>query len=164
MRWIALLAAVALICGCTQTQTKCGIEQCHGLDITCGSNVPDACTAMYQLGDFCREYFSCTAVSGSCQPVVSAKFNECKACVEGCEGSGDPITSFDCESTCRTRMEQYCEADADCSCGMRKGTDECFYGNSAYVDASRQCPDFCTGIGGNLVIKCMDRQCKQMTV
>jgi hypothetical protein len=48
--------------------------------------------------------------------------------------------------------ESYCKQDSDCACGVHVTTGECFYGNEDYVDTSRQCPDFCTGIAGNLEI------------
>jgi len=61
-------------------------------------------------------------------------------------------------------MKTYCKQDSDCACGISKETGECFYGNKAFVDTSRQCPDFCTGIAGNLVIKCVDDTCKQLQI
>jgi len=50
MRWLLpVIIFVVAVSGCTQQ--KCGIENCHGLDITCGSDVPDACTEIYMIGD-----------------------------------------------------------------------------------------------------------------
>jgi hypothetical protein len=82
--------------------SECGIEQCHGLDITCGSNVPDACTMMYMAGDNCRQFASCEIVAGQCKLIKSPKFDDCRACVEKCEqnNSEDPIKFFECESKC----------------------------------------------------------------
>ncbi len=59
----------------------------------------------------------------------------------------------------------YCNVDADCTCGgIDTKTSKCFVGNklysSKYVDLTRDCPDFCTGIGGNLETKCVDHACK----
>ncbi len=59
--------------------------------------------------------------------------------------------------------EKYCEKDGDCACGRHTMTGNCFYGNADYVDTSRQCPDFCTGIAGNLRIVCVNDECKQIT-
>ncbi len=60
-----------------------------------------------------------------------------------------------------------CTSDSDCICGgIDKNTDRCFMGNKdyydKYVDKSKDCPDFCTGIEGNLVMKCIDGKCIQM--
>lgn len=57
----------------------------------------------------------------------------------------------------------YCRKDADCACGVKKSTQECFYGNKEYVDESFQCPDFCSGFGGNLLIRCIKNKCQQAT-
>ncbi len=59
-----------------------------------------------------------------------------------------------------------CEVDEDCVCGgIDKATNNCFIGNKVYydlnVDKTKQCPDFCTGIDGNMVIKCIDNKCQQ---
>lgn len=80
---------------------KCGIESCHGLEITCGPNIPDVCTMIYQFGDRCRQYASCGKVNGECQLVQSAKFDECKSCVEKClRDFQDVIEASECESKC----------------------------------------------------------------
>jgi eight-cysteine-cluster-containing protein len=60
-----------------------------------------------------------------------------------------------------------CTVDSDCVCGgVNKDSGACFLGNKDYyeknVDKSRQCPDFCSGIAGNLVVKCVDSRCIQM--
>ncbi|MBI5398151.1 eight-cysteine-cluster domain-containing protein [Candidatus Woesearchaeota archaeon] len=59
-----------------------------------------------------------------------------------------------------------CSIDEDCICeGIDKKTGNCFIGNKQYyekyVDKSKNCPDFCGGIAGNLVIKCVNSQCLQ---
>jgi hypothetical protein len=60
-----------------------------------------------------------------------------------------------------------CKLDSDCVCGgIDRTTGMCFMGNKEYydknVDKSKQCPDFCTGIAGNLVVRCIDNKCIQM--
>ena len=55
--------------------------------------------------------------------------------------------------------EKYCTTDADCSCGVNVNTGDCFFGNKNFVDASRQCPDFCNGIGANLALVCSNNTC-----
>ena len=57
--------------------------------------------------------------------------------------------------------EKYCAKDTDCGCGVHITTGDCFYGNKKYVDESRQCPDFCSGIAGHLIIKCKNNECVQ---
>ncbi len=58
---------------------------------------------------------------------------------------------------------KYCEKDSDCSCGRHITTGECFYGNRQYVDTEKQCPDFCDGIGANLKIACVNKECRQVS-
>lgn len=62
-----------------------------------------------------------------------------------------------------TKDESYCKTDLDCACGVKRGTRDCFYGNRKYVNEIIQCPDFCSGFGGNLVIKCIENRCEQVT-
>lgn len=59
------------------------------------------------------------------------------------------------------KSDTYCQADSDCACGMRVGSGACFYGNKEYVNTSGQCPDFCGGIAGNLVLRCVNESCVQ---
>lgn len=86
----------------SQPSGKCGMENCHGLEITCGAKVPDACTEMYAMGDGCRQFASCKNIDGKCSLDKTPKFDSCKSCVEKCEKSfpNDPIKVSDCESEC----------------------------------------------------------------
>jgi len=85
-----------------QISGKCGIENCHGLDITCGPNIPEICDLMYAAGDNCRQYASCQIVGGKCQSVKTPKFDDCKSCVEKCsvDFKDDYIKFFGCEGKC----------------------------------------------------------------
>ena len=85
-----------------QNSEKCGIENCHGLNITCGPNVPDACSMMYAAGDNCRQFASCQIINDRCNLEKSQKFDSCKACVKKCEQDflSDQIKFFECESKC----------------------------------------------------------------
>lgn len=58
-------------------------------------------------------------------------------------------------------LDKYCKNDGDCSCGRDIKTKECFYGNKNFVE-NATCPDFCTGIDGNLEIKCIENKCEQI--
>jgi len=100
------------VLGCSSQQnpgnisisSKCGIENCHGLDIKCGSNVPEACTMEYMLGDFCRQFAECKVINGNCRFVETANFTECKACVDECAKIGDGNDAFACENDCRKKF------------------------------------------------------------
>lgn len=88
--------------------TKCGMENCHGLDITCGPNVAEVCDMSYQLGDKCRQLASCQVINGTCQLVKSVELDTCKACVESCEKrfADNPEEAFACESKCGLQSEE----------------------------------------------------------
>lgn len=60
--------------------------------------------------------------------------------------------------------EKSCVTDSDCACGTHKSTGECFYGNKAFVNVEKQCPDFCTGIAAMFEIKCINKECKQVRI
>ncbi len=64
-------------------------------------------------------------------------------------------------------VASYCNSDADCTCGgIDTKTDDCFVGNklyaSKYVDFSRDCPDFCTGIAAHLETRCVSNECRNV--
>ncbi|MBU0597294.1 Gmad2 immunoglobulin-like domain-containing protein [Patescibacteria group bacterium] len=59
-------------------------------------------------------------------------------------------------------MDTSCNVDSDCACGTHKETGVCFFGNSEFVDTDWQCPDFCSGIGGNIDVACVENTCEQM--
>jgi hypothetical protein len=85
-----------------QGTDKCGIENCHGLDIVCGPNIAEMCTAIYMAGDNCRQLASCEIINGNCQMANSPRFETCKSCVNKCESDfpNDQIKFFECESKC----------------------------------------------------------------
>lgn len=56
-----------------------------------------------------------------------------------------------------------CISDSDCACGRNKQTNDCAFGNANYIDTQNQCPDFCSGFDGNLVIKCISNVCTQVS-
>ncbi|MFH1663988.1 MAG: DUF4382 domain-containing protein [archaeon] len=59
--------------------------------------------------------------------------------------------------------QNFCEQASDCGCGVDTESRECFFGNKEFVDETQQCPDFCSGIGGNLAIKCIEKKCVQVS-
>jgi len=108
---IALLAAAGLWLAIStangirlpwQAQEPCGIQSCHGLEISCGPDVPEMCTMEYQGGDNCRQFAACQVIDGQCTQVDSPRFEACKACVQQCEqdAAGDGTQFFACESQC----------------------------------------------------------------
>lgn len=82
------------------SEQACGVENCHGMDVLCGPNVPQACTENYQVGDRCRQYASCQIVGGDCSLVAGDLFDACKRCVGECLSGNDSIEIFSCESLC----------------------------------------------------------------
>jgi hypothetical protein len=79
----------------------CGMQNCHGLEISCGPNPVEMCDMMYQMGDNCRQYARCETIEGECRLIKDSKFEECKKCVEEClEKNSDPADQFSCESGC----------------------------------------------------------------
>ncbi|MFA6382465.1 MAG: hypothetical protein WCX08_04330 [Candidatus Buchananbacteria bacterium] len=80
----------------------CVLETCHGLDIICGANPPEACTMMYGIGDKCLQYAKCGVLNGKCQPLQNPQFTQCKSCVQTCidENQNNNSGLFECESKC----------------------------------------------------------------
>lgn len=164
------IVAVLVVSGCViQSSEKCGIEYCHGLEITCGPNVPDACTELYAFGDRCRQFATCQSIDGECQLATGEEFENCESCVEECsQYFGEGVDkAFECESRCDGKpeppTESYCVEYADCACGVHINTGECFSGNKRYVNTSEQCPDYCGGIAGNLRTRCVNNECRQVS-
>ena len=117
LRKLLLLGMLVLLAGCAGNEVgdeppvivepsdeACGIESCHGLDIVCGSNVPEVCTMEYRLGDFCREFAECEVIEGQCQFMENSTFFACKECVETCEDPDDPEGALECEDVCRQQF------------------------------------------------------------
>jgi hypothetical protein len=91
----------------------CVVENCHGLEIECGTKAPEVCTEVYMLGDSCRQYADCERVASSCQPAKSEKFDSCKSCVEKCQEDfrEDSPGLFQCESGCASYGRDYWSAE-----------------------------------------------------
>jgi hypothetical protein len=103
-----------------------------------------------------------------CHPTACMNKDEKKACnvmcTESCEGPIDcGAGSCACvEGQCSVESPLYCEKDSDCACGTDKETGDCAYGNEDYINEKKQCPDYCSGIAGNLEIKCIENRCSQV--
>ncbi|MEM2909239.1 MAG: DUF333 domain-containing protein [Candidatus Bilamarchaeaceae archaeon] len=61
---------------------------------------------------------------------------------------------------CTPEGPNYCVTDADCACGTHIISGECFVGSKQFVNVERQCPDYCTGIGGMFETKCVKHRCQ----
>lgn len=85
-----------------QNSSRCEVEGCHGMDISCGSNIAQMCNEMYQIGDSCRQFAVCETIGGVCQIKKNERFDTCKQCVQTCISSfgDDPIKLSDCEPSC----------------------------------------------------------------
>jgi hypothetical protein len=87
----------------TCTPGACALETCHGFNnISCGSNPPDVCTEIYEVGDKCLQYAKCGVKNGKCQQMQNPQFTECKSCVQKCleTNKNDNSLLFECESKC----------------------------------------------------------------
>jgi len=86
----------------TPAPATCEMENCHGLEIRCGANPVNFCTAVYTPGDRCRQYASCRIVQGSCQVVTDPKFETCKGCIDMCSAQygNSPNLMASCEQKC----------------------------------------------------------------
>ena len=98
---VVALGVVLVLQNNPPSSGQCGVANCHGLDIECGTPV-QMCTQMYQLGDKCRQYAKCGVASGKCQQIESPEFTACKSCAQKCENDNpnDPDKAFVCESQC----------------------------------------------------------------
>jgi len=77
----------------------CEFTSCHGLDLQCGPNPPQACIAVYQLGDKCRQYAFCSKANTTCQLVTTPQFDTCRRCIGKC-GGADAAEILLCEEKC----------------------------------------------------------------
>ena len=77
------------------------MQECHGLELTCGPDVPDACTEIYKIGDFCREFASCEVIGEECVLVTDNYFYRCKECTDNCNEMTFGDEAFVCEDYCR---------------------------------------------------------------
>jgi len=85
----------------TEGQERCGLENCHGTDLSCGSKIPQVCNAIYQIGDKCRQFANCENINGNCRLNKTSQFEKCKSCVDECIKKFDNSEEvFACEEKC----------------------------------------------------------------
>jgi len=100
------------------------------------------------IGILCTgEVKTCTDGSSVHRVVPNCKFAKCPA--EILKPAGDI-------------NQKTCQIDSDCACGTKIDTGECFFGNKKYVNVLKQCPDYCSGFTGHLIISCVDGLCRQV--
>ena len=88
----------------TCTPGACALQTCHGFNnISCGSNPPDVCTEMYEVGDKCLQYAKCGIKDNKCQPIENSEFTQCKSCVQKCidDNKNNDQKEFECENKCK---------------------------------------------------------------
>ena len=84
-------------------QAKCGVQECHGVNLTCGPNVVEMCTDLYAMGDGCRQYFKCGYINnGACDQIPDERYEKCRACVKKCISNTNdgPEKAMTCDSNC----------------------------------------------------------------
>lgn len=107
MRFVFMTMVIFLMPFLVYAQEQCVMEKCHGLEMSCAVvKGPQACPAIYELGDFCRQYAKCEMKDGQCQLIKEQKFDICVACVDACREKAKEENPFDCELQCRTQMEK----------------------------------------------------------
>lgn len=86
----------------------CGVENCNGLDIRCGPNIPKSCPE-FEFGDGCINFAKCKVIEGVCQFVKTAEFEKCRSCVEDCyymykdeedDVDSDDSKRWNCQAEC----------------------------------------------------------------
>lgn len=84
----------------------CGIQECHGMNLTCGSKPVDMCTEIFMVGDSCRSFFKCALMDGQCGQLSDRRFDLCKSCIQQCvaESNNDPTKTLECDSKCNEEI------------------------------------------------------------
>ncbi|MFH1505962.1 MAG: hypothetical protein ABIE94_03140 [archaeon] len=83
--FLLLAVSIFLLSGCDGVE--CGLENCHGIDFSCGWDVAKDCTEEFAPGDECRELVECKILDGRCEMVKKSGF-------EMCVWSVDPTYKF----------------------------------------------------------------------
>jgi len=75
------------------------------------------------------------------------------------------LQTFETKDECLNAVNiSECNADSDCACGVLKSNGDCAVGNKDFINTSKQCPDFCRGFAGNMVLNCVSNKCVQIAV
>lgn len=89
-------------------EEKCGVVSCHGMEISCGENLPKVCEGEYQIGDACKRFASCVNQDGQCKLLESKNFEKCKTCVESCKAKFalGTLEIIECEGECHKKINE----------------------------------------------------------
>lgn len=86
------------------TISRCGLESCNGLDLTCGPNIPEMCPAVIGVADRCRDFAKCTQDVNGCSLVYEPGFKVCESCVDTCSKRSESVNldfdAFACVQNC----------------------------------------------------------------
>ncbi len=143
---------------CERTANACE-RACKSEDDQCERNcekTANACERACRGKDECED--RCEREEETCESGCPAD-DQCEANCERVEKECKEAAELR-EEECKRLEELSCSADSDCACGIGRNGN-CFYGNKQFVDTTIQCPDFCSGIAGDLEIKCVDNKCVQ---
>lgn len=66
---------------------------------------------------------------------------------------------FELRKKAAVEPKTFCVQDSECGCALDITTGQCAVENNSYLTGHCTVPDFCTGIGGNLVPKCQNNGC-----
>lgn len=119
-----------------------------------------------------QEYTNCRKIAinlkKDCKTQTMDTFRLCRNdctklgnCKQVCDNETGTCLDIYCKDDSK-KIKTLCNRDGDCKCGVDKESGECFYGNKKYVNEETQCPDFCSGISGNLEIRCINKLCTQV--
>src|SRR5512145_3183513 len=73
----------------------------------------------------------------------------------GAGATGNTVATHQSAASC----SKSCASVEDCACGRDAANGACAVGRKECIDASKQCPDFCTGITGKMQVQCVNQRC-----
>lgn len=138
------------------------------LEIFVMSGLPSQIFATEKVGMANPASVYCAQSGYKSEPRTKLKGNQYRACVfpDGRECEEWAFFRSECGAEygkiSEPGQDTSCITDEECACGTHINTGQCFYGNKLYVNAEKQCPDFCSGFAGNLTMRCLNRECRQV--
>lgn len=97
--------------------------------------------------------------NGACVTSVGNATGVSSSGDSGVGATGNTATTNQSAATC----SKACTSVADCACGRDAANGACAVGRKECIDASSQCPDFCTGITGKMRLECVNQLCALVT-
>jgi hypothetical protein len=109
---------------------------------------------LHQSAAWCAKAYDCKV-----QPQLGLLCIGAYACENNtCNFVCDAEYSMDCSDP---EQVHGCANDEDCLCGTNSKTGVCDYGAAACIKTASACPDFCSGLAGNLIWVCHNGLCQQ---